>query len=194
MSATVRVVVFRGERVEADADIAVEAATTFIMGCHFSLPDVAIYVEGELIDAAELAAQLQQAAMNPELAAAPPTATQPIQLDDFKTFTELMHASLAALTKLQIETFDSFAASSRQLFDEQMKHMREFAKECSDQRRQHRQALSEIDTFDRGTHVAIAAEQAAFRAGQFGGKKPEPDGLTASDIITGFGTMGGASS
>jgi hypothetical protein len=102
-----------------------------------------------------------------------------------------MHASLAALTQLQLDTFGSFAACSRQLHEEQMKRMREYSDECAHQRRQHHEALSEIEIFERGTHVAFAAEEAAFRARHSGGKKPEAEGLTTSDLIAGFSSIGG---
>lgn len=194
MTVKARIVVMTGERIDVDVDIALEAAPSFVLGCHFSMPGASIYMEGELIDAAELAATLLPAtpASAPIPASAPvDAAPAPIQLSDFKTITEFMHASLAALTKLQLETFGSFSASARQLFEEEMKRIREFAKECSDQRQQHRRALNEIDTFDRGTKVAFTAEQAAFRAGQSGRRKPEAEGFTAGDFIAGFSTIGG---
>ena len=195
MAVQSRIVVMRGERIEIDVDVEPEAALGFVLVSYFSLPGASIYVEGELIDAAELAERIQPpaAANDPAAApaaAAPPAAPPPIQIGDFKTIAEFMHTSLTALTKLQLETFGSFSASARQLFEEEMKRIREFARECSDQRQQHRQALHEIEIFDRGTKVADAAEQAAFRSGQSGWRRPEAAGYTTSDLIEGFGTIG----
>lgn len=192
-----RIVVLVSDELVTDVDVELKAAPSFILGWHFGVSDASIYMEGELIDTAALARRFSpadptapQSATPAEAPAAAP-ASMALQLGDFKTFTELMHGSLAALTQLQLQTFESAAANTRRLFDEQMKDLREYAKECSDQRRQHREALKEIDTFDRGLHVAAAAEHAAFRAAQFGRKKPEAEGITTSDLITGFSNIGG---
>lgn len=194
----VRIVVEGGSE-PIDVLVRADAMLNFVVDCHIQMPGADIYVEGELIDAAALvrqviasrtaAAAAAAAAATPAAPAAPtvaPVARAPevLSLAEAKSFTELMHASLAALAKLQLETFAACSQTAKQSLEEEMKRNKTFAADLAEQREQHRKALHEIGIFDRGAHVAIACDYAALRAGR--AQRPESDGMKIGDVIQGF--------
>ena len=192
----VRVVVEGGSE-PVDVFVRADALLSFIVDCHLHMPEADIYVEGELVDAKAVTERAPASRRTPEPAAAPPAAAPPsaaaplpetIPLAEAKSFSELVQTSLAALAKLQLETFAACSKAAKESFDEEMKRNKTFAADLAEQREQHRKALEEVGIFDRGTTVAIAAEQAQFRASR--GRKPEPAGMTTSDLVEGFQRAG----
>lgn len=188
----VRVVVEGGSE-PVDVFVRADALLSFIVDCHLHMPAADIYVEGELVDAKAVTERALASRRTPEPAAAPPAAAPPsaaaplpetIPLAEAKSFSELVQTSLAALAKLQLETFAACSKAAKESFDEEMKRNKTFAADLAEQREQHRKALSEIDIFDRGAHVAIAGDYAALRSGR--ARKPQSEGMMMADVVEGF--------
>lgn len=182
----VRVVVEGGNE-PVDVFVRADALLSFIVDCHLNMPAADIYVEGELVDAKAVTERALASRRTPEPAVAPPAAPPPpetIPLAEAKSFSELVQTSLAALAKLQLETFAACSKAAKESFDEEMKRNKTFAADLAEQREQHRKALSEIDIFDRGAHVAIAGDYAALRSGR--ARKPQSEGMMMADVVEGF--------
>ena len=182
----VRVVVEGGSE-PVDVFVRADALLSFIVDCHLNMPAADIYVEGELVDAKAVTERALASRRTPEPAVAPPAAPPPpetIPLAEAKSFSELVQTSLAALAKLQLETFAACSKAAKESFDEEMKRNKTFAADLAEQREQHRKALSEIDIFDRGAHVAIAGDYAALRSGR--ARKPQSEGMMMADVVEGF--------
>ena len=184
----VRVVVEGGSE-PVDVFVRADALLSFIVDCHLNMPAADIYVEGELVDAKAVTERALASRRTPEPAAAPSAAPAPplpeaIPLAEAKSFSELVQTSLAALAKLQLETFAACSKAAKESFDEEMKRNKTFAADLAEQRAQNRKALSEIDIFDRGAHVAIAGDYAALRSGR--ARKPQSEGMMMADVVEGF--------
>ena len=183
----VRVVVEGGSE-PVDVFVRADALLSFIVDCHLHMPAADIYVEGELVDAKAVTERALTSRAASEPAAAKAAAATPlpetIPLAEAKSFSELVQTSLAALAKLQLETFAACSKAAKESFEEEMKRNKTFAADLAEQREQHRKALSEIDIFDRGAHVAIAGDYAALRSGR--ARKPQSEGMMMADVVEGF--------
>lgn len=198
-----RIVVLRGERIDVDVDVDDTRALSFLIACHDNFPDASLYLEGELVEPVELdalikrftSAATESTAAGPVAqeaappAPAPPAPTPPVvTLADFKEATELVGNSLERLLNFQIAAFARCSDTMHRHLDQLLSHDHKLAEECARQRKQHREALHEIDVFDRGTKVAVMAEEAELRSGH-ARQKSEVDGFTRSDFIEGFSRL-----
>lgn len=207
-----RISIWTGTRPPIKAEVAQNEAAAFIIHHHAAMPGAVFMVNDELIDpelliAAIQSRQAQATATAPAGApAAPATPAEPspapapasINLEDCKSFTELVQSGLAALTKLHLdaaasisrradEMFGEQLKQSREFYQEMLKHNQEFGKVLTAQREDQRKALKDIGSYDRGTAVARAAEEMAFRSGAQ--KKPESSGYTGDDVVHGLAKM-----
>lgn len=186
----VRVVVEGGNQ-PIDALVRADAMLSFIVGCHLSMPGVDIYVEGELIDAEEVAQEFlasrsaaQSAGSTTAASTRAPVPAETFSIPEAKSLSELMHMSLSALIRVQLDTFAECSKAAKALLADELARNKTFAADIAEQREQHRKALSEIDIFNRGAHVAMFGNYAALQAGR--ARRPESEGMALADVIEGF--------
>ena len=205
-----RVSIWTGARPPIKAEVAKEEAAAFILDHHAAMPGAVFMVNDELIDPEQLLAAIRnrhaqakaaaaaEAAAAPAAPAEPRPAPAPINLEECKSFTELVQSGLAAMTKLHLdaaaaisrradEMFAEQLKQSREFYQEILKHNQDFGKILTAQREDHRKALKDIGSYDRGTVVARAAEEMALRSGAQ--KRPESGGYTGDDVVHGLAKM-----